>query len=408
MTNPTPRILVIARDTHPAFRVDVVQLFSRELGRDHAFTWVMRDGDGKGPRLTTNARGETVYVPASGLAGLRTHCALLGQIWRGTFDAVQCRDTFLIAPFYALAARLRSIPFFYWMSYPMELGYLDRAHRDFARKRLPQGIARGLIGLWGRLTLYGWTLRLARHVFVQSDEMKKDVAHGGIPADRITAVPMGVDTTRFSPTSVTPIEDARYTGRFVILYTGTLDPARRMHIPAEAVARFCARHSNAVFALIGASSPAERDAVLRPFAERGLEERVLFTDFTPLETMLRHVRRADICLAPYPADNRMLATATPTKLVEYLAMGRRIVANLHPDHCVAAQSAPALVTLCAFSEDAFAEALEQSAATPEPDIQAQADATQWVRDQRSYDRLSDLVRAVYARTITPRRARATT
>ena len=140
--------------------------------------------------------------------------------------------------------------------------------------------------------------------------------------------------------------------------------------------------------------------MLAPFEARGLAERVIFHPFMALETMLTHVRRADICLAPYPADIPMLASATPTKLVEYAAMGRRVVANHHPDQDAVAEGT-GLAEMCDFTAPAFADALARAARAGTPSAAEQAQAAEWVRGSRSYARLTALVAADYARALAP-------
>lgn len=393
-----PRILVTARDTHPAFRVDITRLFHDGLAADYDFDWLMRDEAGGASRTEPQGRGR-VHVMGRGLsAQIRGHLGALARVLAGRYDAVQCRDTFLVAWAYALAARVRGRPFVYWMSYPMEEGYLHRARDSFRRRKFLPGLVRGAIGLAGRASLFGLALPLARHIFVQSEQMKRDITRRRIPAAKITAVPMGVDCDRFTPDSLTPAEDPAYAGRQVVLYTGTLDASRRMEVPAEGVARFCADNPAWVFALIGKSSEAERAAVLAPFEARGLADRVIFQPFMALETMLTHVRRADICLAPYPADIPMLASATPTKLVEYAAMGRRVVANHHPDQDAVARGT-GLAEMCDFTAPGFATALARAVRAGAPSAAEQARAGTWVRDRRSYARLTALVAADYAQLL---------
>lgn len=393
-----PLVLVTARDTHPAFRVDITRLFHEGLSREYDFDWVMRDEAG-GASRTEPQGGGSVHVlgrslPAQGLG----HLKALGRVLAGRYDAVQCRDTFLMAWAYAIAAGVRGRPFVYWMSYPMEEGYLHRARESFAAGKIPAGILRWIIGTLGRLSLFGVALPLARHVFVQSEQMKRDVTRRLVPAAKITAVPMGVDCARFNPDSLAPAAHPAYAGRRVLLYTGTLDASRRMGVPAEGAAHFCAANPDWVFALIGKSSEAERAVVTAPFEALGIADRVLFHAFMPLEDMLAHVRRADICLAPYPSDLPMLSSATPTKLVEYAAMGRRVVANHHPDQDEVARGT-GLAEMCDFTAGGFEAALGRAAAAGEPSPAEMRHAADWVRGERSYERLTDLVAADYRKIL---------
>ena len=46
--------------------------------------------------------------------------------------------------------------------------------------------------------------------------------------------------------------------------------------------------------------------------------------------MMQHVKKL-IYVLPYPNNTPLLNTSSPTKLIEYLAMGKSIVANNHPE-----------------------------------------------------------------------------
>ena len=57
---------------------------------------------------------------------------------------------------------------------------------------------------------------------------------------------------------------------------------------------------------------------------------MLFTGWLPIEEGWRYVRAADVGLAPYPRGT-LLDSGSPTKVVEYLALGVPVVANDSPD-----------------------------------------------------------------------------
>ena len=112
------------------------------------------------------------------------------------YDAVQVRDLPLPAAVALLLARWHRRPFFYWMSFPVPEG-----HIELARERgLDAGFMRYLFpwvrGRLGRWLLYRWVVPKADHVFVQSDRMKAQMIERGFTANRMTPVPMGVDTSQ--------------------------------------------------------------------------------------------------------------------------------------------------------------------------------------------------------------------
>ena len=62
----------------------------------------------------------------------------------------------------------------------------------------------------------------------------------------------------------------------------------------------------------------------------GIADRVVFTGALPRDEAFAYVRAADVCLSPiYPSP--MLDVASPTKLVEYMALAKPVIANEHPE-----------------------------------------------------------------------------
>ncbi|KQS96552.1 hypothetical protein ASG68_16795 [Rhizobium sp. Leaf453] len=389
-------MLIVARDFYPPFRVDVTTLFSKYLKKYLKMDWLMRTEE-RGPGKKITVEDETHYV--IGRLGIRgkidavvKHLSAFGRILRKEYDIVQCRDTFLIASIYAIVSRLSGAKFVYWMSYPMEEGYLFRAQAAFDKGRYLQALPRWIIGKLGQISLYRIALPLAHHVFVQSDQMKIDVAGEGVPDVKITPVPMGIDTATFLSEPGEIASDAFYSGQKAILYLGTLDPARQMGIVAAGVAKAMRERSDTIFVLIGRASDAERSEILQYFAD--LTSRIFFLDQMPLSMALKHVRRADVCLAPYPSSPKMLASATPTKLVEYIAMGRRVVANFHPDQSTVIASTGAGL-LSDFSSEGFAKAIVDALDLGELTNTEVQRAEAWIRENRDYVALSEMVADVY-------------
>jgi glycosyltransferase involved in cell wall biosynthesis len=398
-----PKILIVALDSYPPFRVDVVCLFSKYLAPHLCIDWVMaREKAGAGE--VVHRQQERFYVARNGgLAGsldmARLHLLALSRVLRGHYDVVQCRDRIFVSALYALAACLRGAPFVYWMSFPMEDGYLYTAGQFAERGQFMQALPRWVLGYLGHFLLYRLTLRLARHVFVQSDYMKKTVAERSISLDRLTAVPMGVDVEAFNAESVTPADHPFYDGKRVVLYTGTLHEGRQLDIPLAGLARAMERTPDAVFVAIGGATDGERAAVRRTMVS--VVERVMFLDHMPLNEMLRHVRRADVCLAPFPVTPIFLV-GTPTKLPEYLAMGRRVVANHHPDQTRIMQQVGCCVP-ADFDPDSFREAILRALELGPPAPEERAQAVQWVRSQRDYRTMSRMVMGVYEELTAPGR-----
>src|SRR5262249_53343765 len=104
------------------------------------------------------------------------------------YDAVEVKDKFLSGLFAWVAARWHRKRFIYWLSFPFPEFYLTKARDGLA----PYPLLYRIRGLTFKFLLYRVLLPAADHVFVQSEQMKRDIAAQGVAPSKLTAVPMGI------------------------------------------------------------------------------------------------------------------------------------------------------------------------------------------------------------------------
>ncbi len=392
------KFLIVARDRFPPFRVDVTSLFSKYLSKSYSITWLM-ERDEKGLSEVISSQSEKFVI--IGMRRLRFSVRFLGahareaiRILLGQYDVVQCRDTIVLAGVYSVLALLAQRPFVYWMSFPIELGYLEQAQRDFHGAHYILSFLRWTRGWLGRFCLYRIALPLAKHIFVQSDEMKKYVASCGIDPKKMTAVPMGIDLEAYSSDSIVEADDAFYKERKSIIYLGTASPVRKMEVVAEGVAQYLVNNGKMFFLVVGNQLPSERQLISSVFDRYGISDQLYFVQHLPLKAALGHVKRASVCIASCPADSVLLNMGTPTKLVEYVAMGARIVANHHPDQDLVARNCPSIVC-CDFDVEGFKSAVTEAIDRGKPDLSESKIGIDWVEANRSYRLLAAHVEQAY-------------
>ncbi|MBR1213944.1 glycosyltransferase family 4 protein [Bradyrhizobium sp. JYMT SZCCT0180] len=407
----SPRLFCVAKDRYPAFRVDVTELFSRWLvGAGYRIDWLMARAAPGPSEIAIASPEERTFVLGAGsirarLAGLRLIGRIAVAILRGEYDIVQARDRSTSSLLFLLLAKLAGRPFVYWMSWPMLEGMLCRA-RD-PKEAIPtwRRLAMRAYVTVGKRVLYNIVLQAADHVFAQSPRMKVELVQRGVAAQKITPVPMGVSVDRFNPSNVAPADDRRLDGRNVLLYMGYMGtslPGRRIDVILRALGAVVRKGHDAVLVLLGDSRPTDRDALLDLARAEGVADRLIFTGHLPLAQALGYVRRADVCLSPCPVDP-ILVVGTPTKLVEYLAMGRPVVANDHPDQReVLEASGAGLVT--DLSSEGFAEAIAILLSDKTAAESMAVRGPPWVTAHRSYAVYAELVSSVYSKLIrvTPR------
>ena len=231
------RLLFATIEPYPTFRPDVATLFGKFLPRLGVTSDLVAErvpgvaGEvswGGGEALLISSRGSRLgrYV-----VNLVHYARILFRADRAKYQAIQVRDMPLVALLGLLAARLKRLPFFYWMSFPAPEGQIQ-----LARER---GLSAGLIRFLFRLLWRGWmdlfllyriVLPRADHVFVQSDRMREDLVRKGIARQKLTPVVMGVDLEVSVPEAIAPIDDARLKGKRVLIYLGTIARGRRIEI----------------------------------------------------------------------------------------------------------------------------------------------------------------------------------
>jgi glycosyltransferase involved in cell wall biosynthesis len=109
---------------------------------------------------------------------------------------------------------------------------------------------------------------------------------------------------------------------------------------------------------------------------------VVFTGQLPRPEALRYVQDADVCVSPfYPTP--VLNSASPTKLVEYMAMGKAVVANTHPEQQLLIDQGGCGYCV-PYEEDAFAAAIVKLLREPEVARAMGKRGQRYVVEHRSY------------------------
>jgi glycosyltransferase involved in cell wall biosynthesis len=394
------RLLYLTAEAWPTFRADVAVLFGKYLPRLGLSTDLLteRGPAGSSPALPWSG-GKALLFDVPGVRSLfypaKTGHLLIGlaRADANCYDAIQVRDMPVIALFGLIAACLKRLPFFYWMSFPQSEGQVFRANARGPGAGLKYWfpLLQGTVGKW---VLYKLVLPHADHVFVQSEQMVEDVAAYGINRSKMTPVPMGVDLEVSLVSNIHPIDDPRLTGKRVVVYLGTLDRARKIEVLFEMLAIARASCPDLVLLLVGDTEDAQHLAWLKGEAQRlGVAESVVWTGWVPTAQAWRYVRAAEVGLSPFPRGY-LLDSASPTKAVEYMAIGLPVVVNDNPDQArvVAESGAGLCVPLTA--QD-FAEALVDLMSNSNRRIEMGQKGKEYIARTRGYDQLAGRLAAVY-------------
>jgi glycosyltransferase involved in cell wall biosynthesis len=283
------------------------------------------------------------------------------------------------------------------MSYPYPESKLDQVRNGFvSHPRLVWLKAQAM-----KLLLYRVILPACDHAFVQSERMREDCAKEGVEAQKMTSVPMGIHADQVMSAEAARPPD---TENPVLLHLGLLMRLRQTEMLVRVLARVRRRYPGARLRYVGdGQAPADRRAVEDEARRLGLSGAVEITGFLPMEEAWRHVETADICFSPYyPIP--VLESTSPTKLIEYMAMAKCIVANHHPEQTPIMAESGVGCTI-AWDEEAFADKVLELLDDPQQACRRAALGPDWVRRHRTYDVIADAVDARYATLLSVPRVR---
>ncbi|WP_173346160.1 glycosyltransferase [Pseudoduganella dura] len=392
------RILQFVPEALPTFRVDVATLFGKYLPR-HG---VQCDVVGMPSQAVAAQQGfNRASRPSYHGSRLRRELAygwlclrMLLSARRGEYAAVQVRDMVTIGLLALCVARLKGIPFYYWVSYLMSEGRVERAEANLARRRTFRNYLVLLKGRAEEALLYKCVLPAADHVFVQSDAMLHYVRDRGIPAERMTPVPMGVDTELLEDRTLAPRRLPGWEHVPLIAYLGTLDKARNLERVVDALVLLRAQHPTARLLMIGNSATSSDEIELLEYAKQcGVGDAMLITGWLPSIEAWQLLAAADAAVSYIPRG-RLYDVSSPTKLLEYLALGMPAVGNDIPDQQIVLQSSEA-GWLTASEPAAMAEALGRILRDPEAARRRAGRGPAFIEAERSYRTIAARVAARY-------------
>ena len=397
-------ILCILRDPLPPRRADVLTLFGVELPRHGIRTALVGQATSSSAASHATWPGGALHLAGrfggavnSILAPFLDGLGLL-RAWRlARPDCLQVRDKVLIAVLARLFAALLRIPLVYWMSFPIVEGYAARVQGGHVRGMYVRWLH--WLRAWStRALLYRVVLPGASLVFVQSAAMADALAARGLPRARLVAVPMGVDLALFH--TVVPATDPRLDGRTVIVYLGSVARARASAFLLDLAAAF--DRPGMLLVIAGdAPSPDEAAWFRAELARRDLGDRILFTGWLAHATALGYCARAHVAIAPIPRG-ALFDVSSPTKLVEYLALGIPAVASDIPDQRFVLEQSGAGHCVQMTVPDFHAAII---ALLDDPDRCARGARGQaWVRAHRGYDVIGRQVAAHYRGLLSPEEA----
>ena len=392
-------ILFVSSDPFPPQRLDVKVLFGEKIPLyGHHIDWLLQSEDACDHSYKTSWANGTAWVGArksgdsilssftSHLYGLLNDFKLFRFARHRRYDLIIVKDKFLSAVLAVLACKLWGGAVAYWLSWPFHEEYL-------AKSKLPDTSYPLLFKARGHtfwFLLYKIIMPGCDHIFVQSEQMKRDVENQGISSAKLTPVPMGVDAS--------DIQDQEHNGQRELipqfekcfLYLGIITRLRRLDFLVRVLALVRKEVAGVKFYLVGAGEPPEDEEDIRTEIKRlGLDDAVVMTGHLPREMALQYAKEVDVCVSPF-APVPLLNSTSPTKLIEYLALGKAVVANDHPEQREVLKESGAGICV-GWDEQEFADAIIRLLSDSVLNKKMSERGAPYVRAHRTYDAIAKFV-----------------
>ncbi|MBB5019579.1 glycosyltransferase involved in cell wall biosynthesis [Chitinivorax tropicus] len=297
------------------------------------------------------------------------------------FDAIVVRDKALSGVFFLFCARLFRVPMIYWASYPVGAAYesLSLLTKHPVKKHFYR-----IRGMLSRYVVDKLLIPKSRLSFLQSKEMVDQYITNGVPARNLVPVPMCVEWNKVSSFQDKINWAVKQDADCKLVYLGTLDLRREPLFMLRVLGHLRSDYPDLKMVFVGDfPTEWERKEVLRNIDEMALQDAVEITGWLPQEKAWQHLCGNVIGLSAIPV-NDLYQVSSPTKTIEYLALGVPAVVTPIPDQLVVIEESGAGV--CADMQvEAFAAAVATLLDDPVRRAAMAKRGVEYVREKRTYE-----------------------
>lgn len=160
--------------------------------------------------------------------------------------------------------------------------------------------------------------------------LKNYIKSYGVEDSRVDVLPSGVDAEMFSPgvknLGLLAQWDIWPTDK-VVLFMGTIYRFSGLDRLIRDYRNVLTKHSQAKLLILGTGEDESR--LKRLAAQEGLERHIIFAGLQPYSILPEFIRSCDVCINPFEL-NEVTRHILPTKLFQYLACGKPILATRLP------------------------------------------------------------------------------
>ncbi len=350
---------MIVDHTFPSEHAFLEEVYAKKLSqRGHHIVWLFRVAEKRLKCTTAEWHGTKVYlVPNDVYFGpvlkIYLTVALLTKVFRIAVsehsNVIQVRNWALAGWFALAVSRILGIRFVFQRSFPMEdAALLELGQRESKSRRRKKV----LIKQW----MLRSVMRRADKLFPISAEMQEEMEREGFPKERMVPVGLG-----FSPDNVPETDELRRVSEKLaigkakmVLYVGTLSPLRQPEVMLRAHKIVLESLPGTKLVIVG-GAPDEVLKLAEVGKGLGIEPDLILTGKVHRGAVPAYISLADVCLSPIP-EIPLYKVSSPTKLYEYLGMGKVVVGSKVPEQVrVITESSGGICVR--FDENEFAAAI---------------------------------------------------
>lgn len=280
--------------------------------------------------LPASTNRSSDYIKEYGTAMLKTFSLSLKVLFRHGFDVIHAAnppDTFFaIGLFYRLFGKK----------------YIFDQH-DLAPEMFRVKFQDRMKMLYKLLLFFERCSYKIAHLVITTNVSQKHTAveRGGVDPDKVFIVRNGPDLTRF--TSFTPAYEMKKCNTYLLAYIGVMGVQDGVQYALHAVDELVHTRGRQDVSLVLMGTGDQLEPLQTLAHQLCIDEYVHFTGWLSMQDMLHYLSQADIGISPDPS-NELNDHSTMLKTMEYMAMGKPIVAFDLPETRFSAQEAALYAT----------------------------------------------------------------
>jgi PEP-CTERM/exosortase A-associated glycosyltransferase len=262
-------------------------------------------------------------------------------------------------------------------------------HRTYSQSSLKYKMVR---------SMETWVCRRSAQTAVICNGLRRDLIRRGVPEDKLTVVPNGINPEDFQyrERDLAAARDLKIAGKTVLGFIGSFNRYEGLDLLVTAVRGLNTLEKDVVLVLVGGGEMEKE--LRRQIEQMKMQDRVILLGRVPHEKIPGIYSLMDVLLYPRYSI-RLTELVTPLKPLESMAMGKSIIASDIGGHRELIQDGRTGVLFKAGDVSALLDALHRVLHDPGLQNRLAVQASEWVRQNRSWERATSAYSDIYSRAL---------